>query len=54
MASVKVQCDLGYQAAVAGASGMSTAKSCAHKVTSEKRPGSAGVVRGIARSDHWR
>ena len=30
------------------------ASSAAHKVTSENRPSSSGVVRWIARSDHWR
>ena len=45
---------IGDHAAVAGTSGVSAARSCAQRVTSENRPSSAGVVRMIARSDHWR
>jgi hypothetical protein len=45
MASLKVQCALGYQAVVLGASGSWAARSCAQRVTSENRPSKAGVVR---------
>ena len=45
MASLNVQCRFGYQAAVAGTSGVLAARSCAQRATSENRPSSAGVVR---------
>src|SRR6516225_1813290 len=48
MASLKVQCDFGYQAAVAGASGVSAARSCAERVTnqepSNRHRGQTGMV----------
>lgn len=53
MASLKVQYSLGYQAAILGENGVPPAGSFAQRVTSENRASNAGVVRMIARSDHW-
>src|SRR6201998_126539 len=56
MASLNVGSDLRYHAATFGRSvfAASRARPSAHTVISENNPSSAGVVRRIARSDHWR
>ena len=56
IASLKVGSCLRYQAAAFGRSAVATsrARSSAHTVISENSPSSAGVVRSMARSDHWR
>src|SRR4051794_3872155 len=56
MASLKVGSCLGYQAAAFGCNRvvLSRARASAQTVISETIPSRAGVVRRIARSDHWR
>ena len=54
MASEKVRSAFGYHAAPRGVMAWCAAMSCAHGVTRENRPRSAGVVRRMARSDYWR
>ena len=53
-ASEKVGRALGYHAAWRTTSPGGPMRGCAQSVTSEKSPSKAGVVRRIARSDHWR
>src|SRR5208282_5213329 len=56
MASLNVGSCLRYHAAAFGrsAEAVSRTKLSAHTVISENNPSKAGVVRRIARSDHWR
>src|ERR1700687_2075410 len=54
MASLKVGSSLAYQAADLGWRARATLASAAHRVMRENRPSRAGVVRAMARSDHWR
>ena len=54
MASTKVGDGLSYQAAVRWVMGCSCCRRWAAKVVQEKRPSKMGVVRAMARSDHWR
>ena len=56
MASLKVRSGLPYQPAVRGrmAAPRLSINPCIQIVTRENSPSSAGVVRAIARSDHWR
>src|SRR3954464_12483075 len=53
MASLNVRCVLAYQDAPRGTAPASKS-AVAHTVTKEYKPRSAGVVRRMARSDHWR
>ena len=54
MASTKVGDGLSYQAAVRWAIGRCFCNESAARVVQEKRPSRTGVVRAMARSDHWR
>ena len=54
MASEKVGNLLAYQAAERSGNPWFPASKCAARVTQEKRPKRTGVVRAMARSDHWR
>ena len=54
MASTKVGDGLSHQAAARWAIGRSCCRTWAAKVFQEKRPSRTGVVRAMARSDHWR
>src|SRR3954452_8054304 len=53
MASLNVKCALAYQDAPRGTAPASKS-SVAHKAIKEYKPRSVGVVRRMARSDHWR
>src|SRR4051812_24705278 len=53
MASLNVRCVLAYQDAPWGTAPASKS-AVAHTVIKEYKPRSAGVVRRMARSDHWR
>jgi hypothetical protein len=56
MASLKVDSFLSYQAAAFGVSvaGAIRVRPSAHTVINEYKPNRIGVVRRMARSDHWR
>ena len=53
MASTKVGDGLSYQAAVRWVMGWRFCNAWAARVVQEKRPSRTGVVRAMARSDHW-
>src|SRR5829696_8503367 len=50
----KVTSRLGYHAPVRGRTKPRAHRSLAHSVTSENKASRDGVVRAMARSDHWR
>ena len=54
MASTKVGDGLSYQAALRWVMGRRFCNAWAARVVQEKSPSRAGVVRAMARSDHWR
>ncbi len=54
IASVKVGKDLAYHAVGRGLMGCSSCNTSAARVIHENSPNSTGVVRAMARSDHWR
>ena len=54
MASTKVGDGLSYQAALRWDMGRPFYKTWAARVVQQKSPSRAGVVRAMARSDHWR
>ena len=54
MVSTKVGDSLSYQAAVRWVMGCCFCNAWAARVVQEKRPSRAGVVRAMAKSDHWR
>ena len=54
MASTKVGDGLSYQAALRWVIGRCFCSEWAARVVQEKRPSRTGVVRAMARSDHWR
>ena len=53
-ASLKAGAVFVYQAVGRSGAEGRVMDACARSVTREKRPSSAGVVRALARSDHWR